>query len=166
MGLSISGKVINKKIASDFVLGNEIFDCKKLKFVNEISFESAISGRLRKTDAAVFLLNEGTIVFYGDELARDLMYVGKATSNNHKGLSFDYSETSGAIAYYYSENGENLRMVMAVNNKVLTQSGEPLEIEKGIEPMDMLPVFSNDILHENFLNIDLNLIGRQVRPLY
>lgn len=166
MGLSISGKIINKKITSDFVLGNEIFDCKKLKFVNEISFESAIFGRLRKTDAAVFLLNEGTIVFYGDELARDLMYVGKATSNNHKGLSFDYCETSGVIAYYYSENGENLRMVMSVNNEVLTQLGEPLEIEKDIELMDMLPVFSNDILHENFLNIDLSLIGRQVRPLY
>jgi hypothetical protein len=166
MGLSISGKIINKKITSDFVLGKEIFDCKKLKFVNEISFESAISGRLRKTDAAVFLLNEGTIIFYGDELARDLMYVGKATNNNHKGLSFDYSETSGAIAYYYSENGENLRMLMSVNNKVLTQSGEPLEIEKGIEHMDMLPIFSQEILNENFLNINLNLIGRQVRPLY
>ncbi|MFB9077703.1 hypothetical protein ACFFLS_00665 [Flavobacterium procerum] len=124
MGFNFSGIAINKNYKDNFEELQEKLGWT-LEKTEEIDFETASANWKDEGICDVSFDENATLLFVSMDRCTNLHYLEDAAV-----FTFALSETSMAFYLGYSENGEEKREIMEVEDDRVTDDGEPLKAEE------------------------------------
>ncbi|MDR3287522.1 MAG: hypothetical protein LBT27_08775 [Prevotellaceae bacterium] len=124
MGFNLSGIVINKNYKENIEFVEKEFDWN-LEFIEEIAFEVASENWKEEGLCDIYFSEHGTMIFLNMDMCIDSW-----STQNDNVLTFALSETSMAFNLEYCEKKENLRSIMEVGGKKMSEEGDKLPVEE------------------------------------
>ena len=132
MGFNISGIVIDKNLEGKIEKIENSFDWN-LQKEEDIYFEEAMENWKEDGICDIYFSKTATLIFVDMETIQDEYKMEDANV-----LSFVISETSMAFYLNYYENNELRRKIMDMNGEIVSEYGDPLDLEDQYQETDEL----------------------------